>query len=253
MTISSENRKAGPYVGNGVATSFPFTFKVFEKSDLALTLTSPGGTETALVLDSDYSITLNLDQNATPGGTINYPLVGSPLPIDWRLTGVGSLQLVQETDITNGGGFYPQVIEDALDRNVVMIQQVDEKTERAVRVPASDSDTSGLELPASGARSDKVLGFDANGNFTVYDIKVGTSVGTVQRNKFVAGAGQSLFVTSFSFTTGVDAVHVFHNGAKLALGDDYAEGINQIILTFGASAGDAVSYTHLTLPTIYSV
>ena len=35
MTISSEVRKAGPYDGNDVTTSFPFSFKVFAASDVA--------------------------------------------------------------------------------------------------------------------------------------------------------------------------------------------------------------------------
>ena len=41
---------------------------------------------------------------------------------------------LQPTDITNNGGFYPRVIEDALDRHVAQIQQIDEKVDRALKV-----------------------------------------------------------------------------------------------------------------------
>ena len=34
MTINSTIRKAGPFIGNGTASSFPFTYKVFKASDL---------------------------------------------------------------------------------------------------------------------------------------------------------------------------------------------------------------------------
>jgi len=39
MTISSEVRKAGPYDGNDVTTSFPFSFKVFSADDVVVVLT----------------------------------------------------------------------------------------------------------------------------------------------------------------------------------------------------------------------
>ena len=53
MTISSTTRKAGPFDGNGVTTSFPFTFKVFNTSDITIVRTMPSGLEETLVLDSD--------------------------------------------------------------------------------------------------------------------------------------------------------------------------------------------------------
>lgn len=34
MSVSSEVRKAGPFLGNGTAASFPFGFKVFEADDV---------------------------------------------------------------------------------------------------------------------------------------------------------------------------------------------------------------------------
>lgn len=240
MTVSSENRKAGPFTGNGVATAFPFTFKVFEAQDVKVLRTSPEGQDVELALDSDYSITLNPDQNANPGGTITYPLSGTPLPALWKLTAIGDLSYLQETDITNQGGFYPQVIEDALDRNVMMIQQVAEESGRSIRVPPSDV-VDGLELPPSAARSDKVLGFDLDGNFQVYDKVTGTSVGAVNRQKFTATAGQTDFTTSFSWTVGVNAINVFVNGSKLVLTDDYNEiGANTARLIVGATEGDTV-------------
>ena len=70
MTISSTTRKAGPYRGNGVTTAFPFGFKVFKKEDVLVTFTDANGTDYELVLDSDYSVTLNADQNNNPGGMI---------------------------------------------------------------------------------------------------------------------------------------------------------------------------------------
>ena len=90
MTISSATRKAGPYTGNDVTTSFPFTFKVFAAADLTV-VRLEGGVETELTLNSHYSVTLNADQNANPGGSITYPISGAPLTPDQQLTIGGDL------------------------------------------------------------------------------------------------------------------------------------------------------------------
>ncbi len=238
MTISSTTRKAGPFDGNGVTTSFPFTFKVFTKSDLRVVCTTPGGVESDLVLDSDYSVALNADQDANPGGTVTYPLSGDPLPAYYKLTLVGGLDYMQPTDITNGGGFYPQVIENGLDRLTMLIQQLGEELDRAVRIAISD-DQEGLDLPAAAARADRVLGFDANGNFRVYDRAVAT-VTTIYR-KFTPTEGQTVFTLPQAYPPGANSLYVFLNGAKLVNGADYEESSSlTFTLTVGATAADTV-------------
>lgn len=239
MTISSTTRKAGPFDGNGVTTSFPFTFKVFAAADLRVVRTTPSGVESDLTLNSDYSVTLNGDQDANPGGTVTYPISGSPLPAGWRLTLIGDIDYLQPTDITNGGGFYPQVIENALDRNVMLIQQVAEEAGRSIRVAVSDDTTSGLELPAQASRADKVLGFDANGDFRVYDTNV--SVRATGLEVFTATGGQTVFTTPFTYVPNANALLVFQNGAVLTPGVDFTETSGtEFTLTVGATGGDTV-------------
>lgn len=131
MTISTELRKAGPFAGNGATTAFPFSFKVFAASDVAVTRADTLGAETALVLNSDFTVALNPDQDAAPGGTIT---LAAPLATGHRLAVSSVVPNLQPTDITNNGGFYPRVIEDALDRHVAQIQQIDEKVDRALKV-----------------------------------------------------------------------------------------------------------------------
>ena len=131
MTISTELRRAGPFTGNGATTAFPFSFKVFAASDVAVTRADTQGAETALVLNSDFTVALNPDQDAVPGGTVT---LAAPLASGHRLTVTSAVPNLQPTDITNNGGFYPRVIEDALDRHVAQIQQIDEKVDRALKV-----------------------------------------------------------------------------------------------------------------------
>jgi chemotaxis protein histidine kinase CheA len=141
MTISSTTRRAGPFLGNDATTTFPFQFKVFTKNDVRVTFTDTSDAESTLTVDSDYSVTLNADQDNNPGGSVEYPISGSPLATGEKLTLSGALANTQTADITNAGGFYPEVIEDALDRATVQIQQLAEQSDRAVRVPISDPRT----------------------------------------------------------------------------------------------------------------
>lgn len=142
MTISSSSRKAGPYLGNDTATSFDFEFKVFTDEDVAVTLTS-GGAETTLGIDADYSVALNVDQDDNPGGTVTYPLSGDPLANGEKLTITCDLPELQPTELTNGGGFYPKVIENALDRVVIYSQQLREEMSRTMQIAISDENGSG--------------------------------------------------------------------------------------------------------------
>ena len=102
MTISSQTRQAGPFTGNGATTAFPFAFKVFTAADLVVVRTDLSGADSALVLGTDYSVTLNADQNANPGGTITLPVA---LATGFKLTATSGLENLQPTDLTNQGGF----------------------------------------------------------------------------------------------------------------------------------------------------
>lgn len=144
MTISTELRKAGPFTGNGATTGFPFSFKVFAATDVTVTVANTQGSESVLALGADYAVALNADQDAAPGGTVT---LAAPLASGHRLVVSSTVPNLQPTDITNSGGFYPRVIEDALDRHVAQIQQIDEKVGRALKV-AVTSPLGGQALPS---------------------------------------------------------------------------------------------------------
>ncbi|MDR1647809.1 MAG: hypothetical protein LBR88_07235, partial [Zoogloeaceae bacterium] len=138
MTISSESRRAGPFVGDGVVTQFPFDFKVFKAEDLALTAAT-GEEERALVIDVDYSVNLQPNQESDPGGTVT---LFSPLPAGDKLVITSDMATLQLLDLTNMGGFYPRTINDALDRCVILIQQVKDGVSRSIKTAITS-----LELP----------------------------------------------------------------------------------------------------------
>ncbi len=134
MTVSSSTRKAGPFSCNGVLTSFPFTFKCFSSDDVRVVFTSTSAVESDLTLTSDYTISLNADQNASPGGTVE---TLTAYATGEKITVVSDVDFLQETDIQNQGGFYPEVIENAIDKVTMLVQQVQEQVDRAVKVDVS--------------------------------------------------------------------------------------------------------------------
>ena len=136
MTISSTTRKAGPFSGNNVTVDFPFTFKVFDETDIVVVATDASDVETTQTLTTHYTVSLNADQDASPGGTVtmlSVPASGTLLTI------TSDVPPLQAVALTNNGGFYPAVINGALDRLTILIQQVSEETDRAVKVAISSS------------------------------------------------------------------------------------------------------------------
>lgn len=137
MTVADTSRKAGPYTGNGETTQFPFTFKVFAKDQVSVAV-NDGTEETTLTLNTDYSVSLNSDQDNSPGGTVT---LTEALTSGYILAITSAVPYNQETVFTNKGGFYPAVLNDSLDKATAQIQQLSEKIERAITVDATDTMT----------------------------------------------------------------------------------------------------------------
>ena len=141
MTIPNTARKAGPLLGTGSQTAWPFTFKVFAAGDVQVTIANSAGTETLLVLGTDYSVTLNSNQETSPGGTVNYPISGAALPVGSVLAIIGDLDYDQPLDLPSGGNFSPTALENQLDRSTMQIQQLREEMNRTAKLPPTSTES----------------------------------------------------------------------------------------------------------------
>lgn len=128
MTISTSNRRAGPYLGDGSQTAFPFTFKVFAAGDVRAYVADAQGNESALAATA-YSVALHPDQEARPGGVLR---LTEPLPAGHKMTIISAMPVTQPAVFTNQGGFYPSVINNALDRLTIYVQQLEEILSRCM-------------------------------------------------------------------------------------------------------------------------
>jgi len=172
MTINSTTRKTNPFTGNGSAHTFPFTFKVFTDADIVVKkLEASTSIETTLTLglNNDYIVTLNADQNSNPGGSVTLKSGGNNLNLasGFSLVITSDVDALQGTDLTNQGGFFPEVINDALDKAIIIHQQQQTELDRSIRFSLTNTIGS-LEITENAAtRANKVLGFDNLGEFEV--------------------------------------------------------------------------------------
>lgn len=198
MTISSTLRTAGPFIGNNTTTVFGFTFKVFAADQLEVVkLNTSTGVQTTLALTTDYTVALNGDQDGNPGGSVTLPAV---LATGYNLTLTSNVANLQPTDLTNQGGFYPEVITDALDRATIQIQQMSDDVTRSIKAPLSDDlTTMNMTLPVVADRINKILAFGATGMPTA----VAQSPSSITGNTTIVGTLGVTGATTLSTTLGV--------------------------------------------------
>lgn len=209
MTISSNTRTAGPFIGTGVLTSYPFTFKVFSTTDVLGVFTSAAGADTTLVNGTDFTVALNLDQNAAPGGTITYVPNGGILPTGAKLTFTSNLNNFQTLQLTNLGGFLPTVINDALDRCVILIQQAVRKANASLQFPLSDGSSISTTLPSATQRANMALIFDSSGN------PIAGGVPSVPVSSAMIAVFQAISLAVARTALGLGALATLNIGARL--------------------------------------
>lgn len=176
MTISTTSNSV-TLLGNGSTTAFSFNFVYDSAADIFVIFTDATGAQTALS-STQYTLVLNppaLGSIWGAGGTVTYPLMGSPIASGTSLTIYRQLPYTQNTSISNQGDFYPQVVEAALDTLCMETQQLAAQVTRSIQVPIVDGNPI-VTLPAAAARAGMYLAFDGSGNVIV---SPGTSGGGI--------------------------------------------------------------------------
>lgn len=135
MTVENISRRAGPFIGDGTVTAFPFEFKIFDTSQLSVQRTNAEGGVDVLRLSEDYTVALNADQDENPGGTVN---VLTPLAQALRLAIISAIPADQTVKVTNYDRFYPKTYNDVFDKLTGLIQQLEENLSRAVTTDPTD-------------------------------------------------------------------------------------------------------------------
>ena len=184
MTISTTSKEVVAQ-GNGLTTSFSFSFPVPLASELYVYYTDATGTQT-LLSQTQYSVT---GIGSAVGGSVTYPLVGSPIATGTSLTIQRIVAYQQLTDLVNQSGYYPNVVENALDYLTMQTQQLAQEAALSLQVPFSAS-TPSLVYPSAMGRANKLAGFDSNGNAMAYPISSSVGAGNLtSEGPFLSGTG----------------------------------------------------------------
>lgn len=165
MTVATTTSTV-TYLGNSATTIFSFPFIGVAAADLVVTVINNLGVSTTLG-PTQYSVLIN----SVPvgglwgiGGSVTYPLGASPVPIPvgYSLAITRALPYTQTVSISNQGSFYPQTVEQALDKLELQIQQLVTDYTYTLKFPVSDP-TPPNTLPSYILRANGTLQFDTNG------------------------------------------------------------------------------------------
>lgn len=149
MAVNSTDTVAGPFAGNGITTSFPFTFTALDSSEVGVLLRSASGD---MVPTSGVSVSLS-----TSGGTAT---ITPPPPAGVSVYVFSDPDFDQQIEFSNGGRFLADTVNEANDRAAVRDLKLREGVARAFTLPIGET---AADLPPAAARAGKVLGFDSTG------------------------------------------------------------------------------------------
>ena len=123
MTLESR-QNFNRYIGNGVTTDFPFTFKVWNKNQVNV------------VFSDNQTVPLYSVFITETGGTISFvapPQDGVSIII------IRNMPYIQEDDYVNGSRFDGEEIEDRFDQDCAERQDLRFDVDRALKVPLTSS------------------------------------------------------------------------------------------------------------------
>lgn len=149
MTVSTTSPRTTPAVGDSANKTWTFTFKVTNATDLKIIHVDTDDVEN--IVSSDFSVSLNVDQEANPGGSVTYPVAASAITNAEYMVVARNEALDQSQDFTFGGNFSEENVEVSLDSLSMQIQQLNERINRTPEFRMSDADAFTTELPVPTA------------------------------------------------------------------------------------------------------
>ena len=160
MTISTTIIK-NSYSGNGSTTVFAYSFKIATTADIEVIIRSSTGTETVKTLTTHYSVS---GAGSSSGGNVTMvaaPATGETLVIRRATTQTQSVDLVENDPFT------AESVEGAFDKNLSIVQELQEELDRSIKISKSNTITSSEMTENAAARANKVLSFDATGEIAL--------------------------------------------------------------------------------------
>jgi hypothetical protein len=162
MTISSTTVR-NSYSGDNSTTTFSYTFKIFQDSDIQVIIRSTDGTETTKTITTHYTVT---GAGASGGGSVIF--TSGNIPTSTQTVVLRrNIPQTQAIDYIANDPFPAESHEEGLDRATMAIQQLQEEVTRSLKLSKTNTMTSTEFTVGASARANKILAFDANGEISV--------------------------------------------------------------------------------------
>jgi hypothetical protein len=171
MTISSTTVR-NSYSGDNSTTTFSYTFKIFQDSDIQVIIRSTDGTETIKTITTHYTVT---GAGASGGGSVIF--TSGNIPTSTQTVVLRrNIPQTQAIDYIANDPFPAESHEEGLDRATMAIQQLQEEVTRSLKLSKTNTMTSTEFTVGATARANKILAFDTNGELSVTQ-ELGTNRG----------------------------------------------------------------------------
>ena len=172
MTISSTTVR-NSYSGDNSTTTFSYTFKIFQDSDIQVIIRSTDGTETTKTITTHYTVT---GAGASGGGSVIF--TSGNIPTSTQTVVLRrNIPQTQAIDYIANDPFPAESHEEGLDRATMAIQQLQEEVTRSLKLSKTNTMTSTEFTVGATARANKILAFDTNGELSVTQ-ELGTNRGS---------------------------------------------------------------------------
>ena len=159
MTVQSQDIKVD-LVSDGISSVYNFSIKTHDPNWIIVY-------EDGLITVRPFTVTLNADQEVSPGGFITYTAGQPGFEVIITIARIASLD--QIVDYISYNGFPADSHEKSLDKLTFISQQIADANLRSIRQDFIE-DIGQMTLPSVIERAGKTLIFDSNGNVDVSSI-----------------------------------------------------------------------------------
>lgn len=244
MTITIETAKIGPTAGNGASftwSSSPVTF--YSSDDVQVVYTDTNGVDyirTEGAGSTNYSVSLTDSSSLPSTVTVTYPAnEGTALTSSEYVTIKRKLDLKQEVDLENQGGYFPDTQEQALDELTMIAIQQQEEIDRSIKSAISDSTDLDMTLPTSTERASKLFGFNAEGEPIASDTVVDDALTTAFTLTLLDDATAQEFLSTLA-PSGI--MNLYNSAATEATSPNDAEYTTQLLFKADNDAEEEIIF-----------
>ena len=162
MTISTTIIK-NSYNGTGSQDVFAYAFKIATSADMEVIIRASTGTETVKTITTHYTVSGAGDAS---GGNVTF--TSGNIPTDTETVVLRrKTTKTQSLDLVENDPFTADSVEGAFDKNLSIIQELQEEIDRSIKLSRTNTITSTEFTNNAAARASKILAFDTTGELSV--------------------------------------------------------------------------------------